>query len=41
MDSGGSGRMNQVMIFPNGWLVTHNQGCGKKYGPHLDAKGVH
>jgi hemerythrin len=30
----------EVMNFLKRWLVTHIQGSDKKYGPHLNAKGL-
>jgi len=30
-----------VMDFLRDWLTNHIQGSDKKYGPHLNAKGVH
>lgn len=31
----------EVMSFLRNWLVNHIQGSDKKYGPHLNAKGIH
>jgi hemerythrin len=31
----------KVMNFLRHWLVDHIQGCDKKYGPHLNSKGIH
>lgn len=31
----------EVMNFLKNWLVNHIQGSDKKYGPHLNAKGIH
>jgi hemerythrin len=31
----------EVMNFLKNWLVGHIQGCDQKYGPHLNAKGIH
>ncbi len=31
----------EVMNFLKNWLVTHIQGEDKKYGPFLNAKGIH
>jgi hemerythrin-like metal-binding protein len=31
----------EVMNFLKNWLVTHIQGSDKKYGPHLNAQGIH
>lgn len=30
----------EVMNFLKNWLITHIQGSDKKYGPHLNAKGI-
>jgi len=30
----------EVMNFLKNWLVNHIQGSDKKYGPHLNAKGI-
>ena len=30
----------EVMNFLKNWLISHIQGSDKKYGPHLNAKGV-
>ena len=30
----------EVMNFLKNWLITHIQGSDKKYGPHLNQKGV-
>jgi hemerythrin len=40
--NGGAGDnlSGSVMDFLKSWLVTHIQGTDKKYGPHLQAKGV-
>jgi hemerythrin len=39
--SGGGGALSgEVMEFLKSWLVNHIQGTDKKYGPHLQAKGV-
>lgn len=31
----------EVMNFLKNWLINHIQGSDKKYGPHLNAKGIH
>lgn len=31
----------EVMNFLKNWLVKHIQGSDKKYGPYLNAKGIH
>ena len=31
----------EVMTFLKNWLVKHIQGSDRKYGPHLNAKGIH
>jgi hemerythrin len=31
----------EVMNFLKNWLVNHIQGVDKKYGPHLNSKGIH
>lgn len=31
----------EVLNFLKNWLVTHIQGSDKRYGPHLNANGVH
>ena len=31
----------EVMDFLKKWLVDHIQGTDKKYGPHLNGKGIH
>ncbi len=31
----------EVMSFLRNWLVNHIQGSDKKYGPHLNSKGIH
>jgi len=31
----------EVMNFLKNWLLTHIQGSDKRYGPHLNANGVH
>ncbi len=40
--SGATGTLSlEVMNFLKNWLVNHIQGTYKKYGPHLNAKGIH
>jgi hemerythrin-like metal-binding protein len=40
--SGAAGTLTlEVMNFLRNWLITHIQGSDKKYGPHLNGKGVH
>jgi hemerythrin len=31
----------EVMNFLKNWLLQHIQGSDKKYGPHLNAQGIH
>lgn len=31
----------EVMTFLKNWLTNHIQGSDKRYGPHLNAKGIH
>jgi hemerythrin len=31
----------EVMNFLKNWLINHIQGSDQKYGPHLNAKGIH
>lgn len=31
----------EVLNFLKNWLVTHIQGSDKRYGPHLNANGIH
>ncbi len=31
----------ETMNFLRGWLLVHIQGSDKKYGPHLNANGIH
>ena len=31
----------QVMSFLNNWLLNHIQGTDRKYGPHLNSKGIY
>jgi hemerythrin len=31
----------EVMTFLKNWLVKHIQGSDRKYGPHLNGKGIH
>jgi hemerythrin len=31
----------ELMTFLKNWLINHIQGTDKKYGPHLNAKGIH
>ena len=31
----------EVMTFLKNWLIKHIQGSDKKYGPYLNAKGIH
>ena len=39
--SGATGTLSlEVMNFLKNWLVTHIQGSDKKYGPHLNGKGI-
>jgi len=39
--AGASGALSlEVMNFLKNWLITHIQGSDKKYGPHLNAKGI-
>jgi hemerythrin len=40
--AGATGTLSlEVMNFLKTWLVNHIQGNDKKYGPHLNAKGIH
>jgi hemerythrin len=36
----GTALSQEVMSFLKNWLVTHIQGMDKKYGPHLNKKGI-
>ncbi len=31
----------ETVDFVKNWLINHIQGCDQKYGPHLNAKGIH
>ena len=40
--AGATGTLSiEVMTFLKEWLVKHIMGCDKKYGPHLNGKGIH
>jgi hemerythrin len=40
--AGATGTLSiEVMNFLKEWLLKHIMGCDKKYGPHLNSKGIH